>query len=232
MEYTQEMDWKEKLTGEMLLLSLLAKIIYTELDASWAQSLIDEEVFSTVPFGSDEAETKTGLEILNRWIQAQNGRIDDSCTLDLRTDYLKLFIGPGKMHAPVWESVYFSEAHLVFQERTLEVRSWYRRFGLETERLNREPDDHIGLELSFMARLATLALEALENDDKPGFSRLMTLQRKFFSEHLGQFGSTWAKLVIEHAGTDFYRGIGHLTLGSLQAVARILKVELRAKALE
>ena len=232
MEHSQELNWTETLTGEMLLLGLLAKIIYTELDEPLAQSLIDEEVFNAVPFGSDEEETKLGLEILNRWIRAQNGKVNPTSLQALRTDYFKLFIGPGKMHAPVWESVYFSEEHLVLQERTLDVRRWYRRFGLEAEQINREPDDHIGLELSFMARLATLALQAMESQDKAGFTGLMNFQKKFFSEHLAQFGPTWAKLVIEHAQSDFYRGIGHLALGSLQAVARILKVEIRAKALE
>lgn len=228
----ENLDWTTTLTGEMLLLGLLAKIIYSDPDEPWIQSLIDEEVFSAVPLGSDEKETITGLEYLGRWINDQNGKINANSLLDLKTDYVALFIGPGKMHAPVWESVYYSEDSLIFQERTIAVRQWYRRFGVESERRNQEPDDHIGLELSFMARLATLGLQAYEEQDQARFSNFLTAQKKFYSEHLLQWGPAFAKLVIKHAKTDFYRGVGYLTLGSLLAVARILQLEIPAKAFE
>lgn len=229
---TENLDWTATLTGEMLLLGLLAKTLYSDPDETWMQSLIDENVFSEVPLGNDEAETKKGLELLNRWTHDQNGRINDASLIQLKADHISLFIGPGKMYAPVWESVYFSEEHLVFQERTLAVRKWYRRFGLESEKGNQEPDDHLGLELGFVARLAALGLRAIEEQEPTRFDQLLTAQRMFLSEHLLQWVPAWAKLVNEHAQTDFYRGVGHLTLGSLQAIVKILRPEIPAKALE
>jgi TorA maturation chaperone TorD len=226
-----DLDWPATLTGEMLLLGLLAKIIYTDPDETLLQPLLDEEVFTGVPLGNEEEETIKGLEYLSRWAQNQNGKITPETLLELKSDYIALFIGPGKMHAPVWESVYFSDEHLVFQERTLAVRYWYRRFGLESEHVNQEPDDHIALEFSFLARLSALALQAVEEQDAAGVDRYMSAQKHFFGEHLVQWGPTFAKLVIQHAKTDFYRGIGHLTLGSILAVARILNVKIPVKAL-
>ncbi|MBO2519906.1 MAG: molecular chaperone TorD, partial [Firmicutes bacterium] len=40
------------------------------------------------------------------------------------------------------------------------MRNWYARYGLVAEKKGQEPDDHVGLELEFVAHLAGLALEA------------------------------------------------------------------------
>lgn len=221
---TESTDWTPVLTGELLLLGLLGKIIYTEPEQTWLEPIFAEDIFSETPLGADEAETVRGLELINAWVKANplNAAVMD----DLKADYTALFLGPGKMLAPLWESVYFSEERLVFQERTLEVRQWYRRFGLESEHLYREPDDHIGLELFFMTRLAGLALQAVEEQDEAAFKTALEAQKEFYRSHLLQWGPTWANLVVDNARTDFYKGLGHLTLGSLQAVARALQLEM------
>jgi TorA maturation chaperone TorD len=228
----QNLDWTTTLTGEILLFGLLAKIIYSDPDAAWLQPLVEGDVFTEVPLGSEEPETLQGLELLNRWAQAQNGQVSPISIENLKTETITLFIGPGRMPVPLWESVYFSDEQLMFQERTMSVRYWYRRFGLETERVNQEPDDHIGLELSFVAHLATLALQALEEKNQARFESLWRAQKDFMKDHLLQWGPTWARLVIKYARSDFYRGIGHLTLGSLLAVARLLELEIPAKVLQ
>ena len=53
---------------------------------------------------------------------------------------------------------------MIFQEQTLHVRQWYSRFGLQVVKLHKEPDDHIGLELEFVAHLANLALQAIRSE--------------------------------------------------------------------
>jgi TorA maturation chaperone TorD len=226
------LDWTATLTGEMLLFGLLAKLMTSDPDQAWLQSLIDGEVFSEVPLGSAEPETQRGLEAINRWIKEHNGTISAETLLSLKGEYISLFIGPGKMLAPVWESVYFSEEHLVFQAQTLSVRYWYRRFGLEIEHPNQEPDDAIGLEFSFMAHLAALALQALEEKDDARFESLLRAQKDFYGDHLLAFGPAWARQVIKYAESDFFRGIGHLALGSMLAVAKLLQLEVPARALK
>lgn len=234
MEQTQKehLDWTTNLTGEMLLFSLLAKLVYSDPDAAWLQSLMDGEVFSEVPLGSEEPETRLGLEAINRWMQDQHGKLSAETVIGLKGEYISLFVGPGKMDAPVWESVYFSDEHLVFQEQTLSVRYWYRRFGLEVEHVNREPDDHIAFEVSFIAHLAGLALKALEENNSARFESLLRAQKDFLSNHLLLWGLRWSNLVVQYAQTDFYRGLGHLVSGSLRSAAKLLELEIPKKALK
>jgi TorA maturation chaperone TorD len=141
-------------------------------------------------------------------------------------DYTKLFIGLDRLSTAPWESVYFNRERLVFQEQTIQVREWYSRFGLQVEKLNREPDDHIGLEMLFISHLASLALQAIENDDQKLIEGTLKAQRDFLTEHLLRWGPAWAKLVKQHAATDFYRGIAHLAHGSLLAIAEILQIKM------
>lgn len=219
-------DWETVLMGENLLAGLLGKILYTELDRTWLQTLIDEDVFSESPFGESQAEVQSGLEYLQLWRKENQPKISDQAFLDLQTDYTRMFVGIQKVLAPVWESVYFSEKRMVFQEETLKVRNWYRRYKLEPEKLYQEPDDHIGLELAFVAHLAQMGLQALEQNDEASFQQALDAQRDFLSEHLLRWGFKWAELVDMHAKTNFYRGIGHLVSGALIEAASLVGAEL------
>ncbi|MBV6465544.1 MAG: Tat proofreading chaperone DmsD [Anaerolineales bacterium] len=221
---SQMMEWSSFLVGESLLCGLLGKILYEEPDQAWLETLIREDVFAETPLGADQAETQRGLELLQRWANENRNGISETEMKALKQDHLNLFIGVDKVLAPLWESVYFSEKKLVFQEQTLQVREWYSRFQLQAERINREPDDHIGLELIFIAHLASRALQAIEENDEAAFNELLQAQRDFLSEHLLCWGPSWAKLVKRHAQTDFYRGIGHLVHGSLLALADGLEI--------
>jgi TorA maturation chaperone TorD len=219
-------DMKANVLGESLLFGLLGKIIYADLDQAWLESLIRDEVFVEAPFGAEQVEVQRGIELLGRWTNENQGGLEAPQFKALQDDYLHLFIGLGKVLAPMWESVYFSEKKLMFQESTLQVREWYARFGVQAERINNEPDDHIGLELLFISHLASLAFHAIEQGDQNKLNEALQAQRDFLSEHLLRWGPVWAKLVKQNANTDFYRGIAHLTHGSLLAVAEMLEIKM------
>lgn len=216
---------KTEFVGEALLFGLLGKILYSDLDRVWLDSLIADEVFNESPFGADQPEIRQGLELLGRWSTENRGGISDDEFRSLKSDRLRLLIGIDRVLAPVWESVYFNENRLVFQKQTLQVREWYARFGLQIERFNHEPDDHIGLELSFIAHLASRALAVAEADPKC-FGEFVEAQREFLTEHLLRWGPAWTRLVLQHAETDFYRGVAHLTHGALLAAADVLQITM------
>jgi len=217
---------KLSLTGESLLCGLLGKILYQEIDRAWLDSLIADDVFAESPFGMDQTDIQRGLELLQRWTAENRAGISDEEMAAIKADHLQLFIGVDHVMAPVWESVYFTERRLTFQEQTLQVREWYARFDLQIERLHREPDDHIGLEFSFVAHLAARALQAMDDADPDLLDTLLQAQRDFLSVHLLRWGPAWAKLVKKHAQTDFYRALAYLTNGALLALARELEIQM------
>ena len=90
------------------------------------------------------------------------------------------------MAAP-WESYYLDENNRLFTDSTREVRAAFRAHGLEFEKKNREPDDHIGLMLSFLAVLAGREAEAVEAGDEETARSLQKDQADFIDNHVLTF---------------------------------------------
>ena len=219
----RDANWIDTLTAEALAFGLLGKALYIQPDGEWVQLLVDQAVFEEAPLGAEQPDVMAGLDALQTWAEVNRGGMTHEAIEALQSDYTHLFIGPGKVLAAPWESIYFNDDRLVFQEQTLEVRSWYRRFGLEPEKLYSEPDDHIGLELAFLAHLARRGLRALEEGDRETFDELLRSQRAFLHAHPLKWVGPWCAQVEEHAATGFYRGIALLTRGMLATMAAILE---------
>lgn len=209
-------SWKAFLTAEILTFSLLGKALIEPPEAEWLHSLASEDVFSEIPLGMENPDVAKGCELLQQWSSAALNSNPEQVASTLNDDYTRLFLGPGKVLAPPWESVILSPDRLIFQEETLEVRKWYRRMGLEPEKIHQEPDDHIGLELVFLAHLAQLALRALENENEEDFSFFLQAQKDFIEEHPIQWVGQWCADVLDFGRTDFYKGISLVAKGVLE----------------
>lgn len=220
-----EQDWSTILIGESILFGLLGKILYSYPEEEVLQPIVDENIFTEAPFGAEQPDVILGLELLNDWVNACQGALEDEILIELRVDYTRLFTGTANIPVVPWESAYFDEAHLLFQAQTIDVRSWYRRFGLESVDIHQEPDDHIGLELAFVSHLAQLSLSAFETQETSAFHEALQHQRDFLSQHLLSWGPLWCGLVIEHAKTEFYRGIALILRGALKELAMILELD-------
>ena len=109
------------------------------------------------------------------------------------------------------------EVHLVFERETMLVRAAYAEFGLAAPRLNREPDDHIGLELGFVATLCVRGMDALDDGDDAELTRLVRGIRSFLADHLLVWAPACLTQAAEGATTHFYQGVAALGLGALAA---------------
>ncbi|SDH05443.1 TorD/DmsD family molecular chaperone [Desulfosporosinus hippei] len=131
----------------------------------------------------------------------------DAALDEVRTEYTRLFLGPTKLPAPPWESVYVSKERLLFQESTLEVRRCYLKYNYLPARYRFEADDHLALELDFMYNLSNLAEAAFQGEDLSEFREILKDQKIFLAEHLLVWVPQFA-FDLESATThSFYRGI-------------------------
>lgn len=214
-------DWKLTLVGEQLVFGLLGKILFEYPERDWYQTLAEEAIFEDIPLAADQPDVQAGMTLLSGWHQKTAGGLTEEQFEELRDDYTRLFIGPGKVLAPPWESPYIQKERVIFQVETLKVREWYQRYGLESVKKYKEPDDHIGLELAFAAHLASLGLAALEQNDQGEFENLIAAQKQFFAEHPLKWVAGWSRLIEEHARTDFFKGIALITKGVLAETMKI-----------
>lgn len=161
---------------------------------------------------SPTARTREGLALLAA--SAASGEVGAA----VADDHFHLFRGPGSGVAPPWESVHVSVDRLLFDDETFGVRDAFARHGLQAPNLNREPDDHIALELEFCATLLTRAMDALEAGDVATYDELVAAHDAFCREHLLAFAPEFFRLVEAGARTEFYRGVGIL---GADAVAQV-----------
>jgi TorA maturation chaperone TorD len=185
-------------------------------------ALKTDGLFDHWPLGGAGRSTDRGVELLIKYISEWKPEMFET----LQRDYRRLFIGPDHLPAPPWESVYLSTDGLVFEEQTLAVRKFYARYGLESPKRLKEPDDHFGLELAFLAHLCTLGLEAISTNDPDSLAEVLDDQRLFLEQHLLLWGSEFLDRVVEHAETSYYRGAAHLASGSVEFIAAFVGAEV------
>ena len=213
-------EWEGRQEAQALGYRFLGRCFYEPPSAAWVATLGRDRLFQAWPFPSDRDDTAAGLALLAAFCEGW-----DPATLDaLACDFNRLFVGPGEMLAAPWESVYRSKLKLTFQEPTLKVRALYERFGLESPAIHREPDDHLALELDFLAALSVLAAEAARGGDAERLATCFETQQALLQEHLLAWAPRCLSLVVEHAETDYYRGAARLALGSLAESARLCRV--------
>lgn len=134
---------------------------------------------------------------------------------DLRADFKRLFVGPGPMQAPPWESVYRNEDHLLFDQHTIQVRVFYARHGMEFVRIHQMPEDAIAIELEFMRVLTERLTQAVEQNDAEAEKLLLNEQLDFLRQHLLMWVPTFAMFCQRRANTAFYSALAAVLMGFL-----------------
>lgn len=117
------------------------------------------------------------------------------------------------------ESVWRTEDGLVRQEPTFQVQQWYRRHGLRSEDADGRPDDHIVLQLGFVAHLMEQA-RSVED--------LVSVAR-FLDEHPLTWVGELAARLDERGAPPFYAGLAALTAAYLEELREHL-VEITGHA--
>ncbi|MDR7329845.1 TorD/DmsD family molecular chaperone [Corynebacterium guangdongense] len=136
-----------------------------------------------------------------RGLAALNGGADTA--EQLAHDHLYLYTGVSAPLAQPYESPYFSGDGLVMDERAAQVRAAYARLGFRAPD-PRYPDDHIGLEIAFLAECA----RAINNGQDAA-----PLLREFLDDHLATFAPQVCAATRSHASTAIYRALPDLTEG-------------------
>ena len=181
------MTEEQKSTAEILLAnrlyvySLLYKALAREPDAELLNLLTAESA------GEAFALLGSGEETLGKvpaFVAELRGELNDAFVSEARSEFTRLFIGPIKLVAPPWESMYVGKESMLFQESTLAVRSFYQSYGLQPEGYPRVADDSLALELAFMSKMAERASTAFKEDKREELRRALTGSCDFLTEHM------------------------------------------------
>ncbi len=189
----------------------LARIFRVEVD----QDLLEQMAGMTLPAEIELPEISEGYRILNGFLEHRKA----STLTDLAVDYARIFLGAGAASTRTYpyESVYTSPDRLVMQDARDQVLQLYRLEGLgRAEQEFGEPEDHIALELQFMACLCRKTTEALKDGNKERALGYLEKQKDFVQAHLLPWVPRFCSDVQRLAREDLYRAVAKITLGYLK----------------
>jgi len=131
------------------------------------------------------------------------GNEPELARLDL--EYNRLFVGPGRLPCPPYESVHRSdrpemELGTVLGPSTVEVKKAYAEAGLVIGPDFKDLPDHIAVELEFMHFLCIKELES-----KADGAKWHQMQKEFVRSHLRLWVGSFTAKTITSTKSPFYR---------------------------
>jgi TorA maturation chaperone TorD len=124
---------------------------------------------------------------------------------ELLWEYTRLFIGPYKLAAPPWESVYTSPKRLLMQEAHAQVQEAYAAAEVQMANPGVMPD-HVGAELNFMAILGD---KMRSEPEREGCYREMA--DRFAADHLKRWLPAYTADLEMASETPLYRELARAT---------------------
>lgn len=210
----------------------LARILHHCLirypEADFIQGLKECDVAGSWPeFGCRE-QNSTGRQLLGDFLEQWSTDVEaaefEKAVITLKLDYGQLFFGPGEPTAVPHGSVYLCEEQLINDRTTVELMDFYRAYGVELQLDYKQPMDHIGLFFAVLDQ--TFGRLQTETDNQA----LLRFTQVLLQQHLLPWAFRCCELAVEHARTDFYRGIALLTsdfLAQLQQDFQIVALDKR-----
>lgn len=197
--------------------ALLGRLYREEVD----QTLLDQLRQMDLAIGAEVPQIEQGYQQLKGFLDQVH---EDSLT-DLAVDYARVFIGAGlpvKGGAYPYESFYTSPDRILMQDARDEVLKFYRQEGLDKSSEFAEPEDHLALELEFMAFLCHKTAGALNVGDRTAALGYLSTQAVFLEQHLLNWVPLLCADIQRLARTSFYRAVAQITLAYLQLEREVI----------
>jgi len=153
----------------------------------------------------------TAVALVEDALAAMPHPVDQDTLDELAVDYANIYLTYGYRVSPT-ESVWVDHEGLDRQGPMFSVRGFYRRYGLEAEKWQSRPDDHLVLQLEFLGHL----FEALESDDT------LADAMRFLDHHILVWIGAFAQRVGDRAATQFFPGLALLTAAYLEELRQLL----------
>lgn len=200
------------LEARQLMYNLLKHVFYVEPNKELIRVIRDDINLLELPFIEENTLIKDGVDFLTTYFNKDYK--EDQAFEKLHWAYTRLFVGPGSLPAPPWESAYLSEDRLLFQESTLQVRKAYLKYNYVVKNRLREPDDHIGSLLDFMNRLSEQTLDL--DKDSSSIINILKDQEDFLNEHLSTWIKAFSRDIQLYSHLLFYSGMAKILEGFIE----------------
>ena len=195
--------------------SFLSRVYQSEVSSEFLRILLVGVV--------DHEDAVDGYTLMQEFGNTVRAADPQDLESQLATEYAHLFFNAGdEPHVYPYESVYTSADHLLMQEARDKVVEAYRSEGLNRAADFKKPEDHIAVELQFMAHLCRMAAQRLEAGERTKARALTAKQRDFLESHLLNWIPRFCADLEKAAWSDFYRATAQITRHLLSVEVDVL----------
>jgi len=206
-EATLVKQWRQAVASDLRQLAILH---IRELTLEDLNGLIENRFPESLGFRLTSENGKSCLDFVQKSLEDIK-EINQQLLDELAMDFAGIYLNHQYQVSPC-ESVWFDDENLIFQEAMFAVREFYNKYALEAENWRVMPDDHLALQIQFIAHL-------LDHDETK--ETLLDLSR-FLDEHILRWIDRFAAKVNKRCSTQFYAGINILTAQYLEEVRDML----------
>jgi TorA maturation chaperone TorD len=177
-----------------------------------------------------ESKLSRGRELLKSFCIEIRGAKEEAVIGDLARHYAFLFLGVGPETVALCESAYRNEGGLLFQNAYFDILEKYREVGLGKREDFPEPEDHLSLELAYMAHLCRRTIFSIEAGKEGEAKKYCQYQASFLNDHLLPWVPPFAKGLSQISPSAFYKALAYLLEGYLKIDFEFLDSLLPAAA--
>ena len=127
--------------------------------------------------------------------------------IELQRDYSKLFIGPFKLLAPPYGSLYLEAEDELYGDSTFDVLDYYSKYDLHIK--EDTIPDHISLELEFLYVLQQKKIDYSEKEKFVLLEEVSRVQNQFMNDHLKLWIDEFANKLAANSQTHIYKLLGN-----------------------
>lgn len=184
---------------------ILSRSFREEMDVDFADELANDFIF--------ESNNDGMMRTLSKIKESLNGLDDDSIE-QMAVVFDRVFFGMGPLtarHAFPYESVYTSDKGIMMQDAYAQVVRTYREQHLAKDAKFTEPEDHLAVELVFMATLSERAAVFLREGHEEAAEQTISQQLAFLRNHLLNWIDLFCADLIAATGDGFYMHLADFT---------------------
>jgi TorA maturation chaperone TorD len=169
---------------------------------------------------SDRELFDPSLDALHRFVEAQAEAPSSTLHRVLEVEHARLFVGPGEVPAPPYESVWCdvdpdSGRHVFGGPSTASVAAAYREHGLVPEPGHHDLPDHVATEMELCCYLCEQEAKAWRSDEPRRAKTLRAAEQGFVTAHLARFAPELCAAVRTAAPESCYAAFAGFLLAQL-----------------
>jgi putative dimethyl sulfoxide reductase chaperone len=180
-------------------LTILATLHHAELDNTLLEDLTGNGFPAGMGLRLLSEEGFWALDLMSQSLADLASPLPGALRDELAADYAAIYLTYA-YHASPCESVWLDQENLAMQAPMFQVREFYRLFNLVAADWRTRPDDHLVLEIQFLAALF-----------RDGHPQALAEAARFLDTHLLRWLPQFGQRVSARCTTPFYAGAARLT---------------------